>query len=107
MKLMIIGMLHNEKANLFHPITFRKAPHSADGKEYARYKSGGHHTEGFNSREEAVTHITDSLGPRIKEHYGEWSPCLERDFPWDGEGVPAMVLFFSEPDASGNVQPLG
>lgn len=22
------------------------------------------------------------------------TPCLERDFPWDGVAIPAMVVFF-------------
>ena len=29
---------------------------------------------------------------------GEIRTCLEKDFPWDGEGIPTLVVYFAKED---------
>lgn len=96
-----IGMLHNTETNRFHPILFHESPRPSGGP--MRSKSSGHHTVGFDTREEALKYIDTDLGTR---HPG-FHRCLERDFPWDGTTKDAVyVLHFSEPDAQNNVVPM-
>lgn len=90
----VVGILYNEKLNRWHPIYFSEHPLPGDS-DVRRWKSGGHHTEGFPTREEAVVNAED-LADRLTSHSIGGSPklCLEKDFPWDGEDIPAMVVFF-------------
>jgi len=83
------GMLKNTATGRFHPIVFRYAPPPSGDLSggFRRYKSIGHHTKGFDTLEEAITHV--------KEH-SEWE-WTEMVWEWDGEGVPAMVEWFAEP----------
>ena len=58
---MLIGaMLHNEKLDRFHPLFFRPAP-MPGGKDAdmmaQRYRSHGHHTDGFATLEEAEEYM--------------------------------------------------
>ena len=103
----IIAMLHNTKENRWHPILFCESPlpgpHSPD--KPIRHKSKMHHTTGFLTREEAVTDARTVMANAVATE----SDCpakfaLEKDFEWDGEGIPAMVTFFGELD--GVLQPL-
>lgn len=59
-----------------------------------------HHTDGFLVRAEALTYITASFAPAFPGA----KLALEKDFAWNGEGVPALVEFFHEID--GVLQPL-
>ncbi len=63
----------------FHPIYFRYAPMPGGGMEGpdARYKSGGHHTEGFDTHADALNHLVD-LEEALVEKYG--SSCRCPDF---------------------------
>jgi len=81
------GILQNAKTNRYHPISFRQAPmpgNAENGPAY-RYKSFGHHTEGFDTLDQAQ----------------EWVKAKDdcRDvgmvWLWDGEGIPAMVEWFT------------
>ena len=91
----IICMLHNEKENKWHPIVFEEKP-LPGGNGPMRHKSKMHHTGGFDNREDAVISVPE-LEERVKEQaIGEVRINLEKDFPWDGEGIPAMVIFFNE-----------
>lgn len=49
------GLLKNIKTGRFHPILFRPgpAPSSSPEDDSQRYKSSGHHTEGFDTLEAA------------------------------------------------------
>ncbi len=93
----IIAMLHNSGANRWHPILFLEAPLPGDDPDKpVRHKSKGHHTAGFATHAEALAEV-ESMRERLKQHFGsEVRTCLEKDFPWDGDGVPAMVVFFAE-----------
>jgi hypothetical protein len=88
---MIVANLHNEKTNRFHPIVFQEHPLPSDPEDsLGRTKSLGHHTNGFATREEAIAEckeIAEKLPARL---------CIEKDFSWDGEDIPAMVVFFKE-----------
>ncbi len=93
----IVGLIHNLKINTWHPVYFRESPApSSDGSDKAkRYKSGGHYTEGLPSREEGLE-ASKTLVEALKPHaIGSVHLALEKDFPWDGEDVPAMVVWFS------------
>ena len=93
---MIVGLIHNLKLDQWHPVYFRENPApSSDGTELAqRYKSGGHQTTGFNTREEGLE-AAEKLAVAIEDQsIGPVSLALEKDFPWDGEDIPAMVVWF-------------
>lgn len=95
-----IANLHNLKMNRYHPIVFREAPQpSYKEGGLMRSKSIGHHSEGFDTREEAI----EDCQRKAKEMKAEL--CIEKDFTWDGEGVPAMVVFFKK-DEAGKVIPI-
>lgn len=102
----IIGMIHNTKNDTYHPVVFSEHPLPGppeDGK-LVRHKSKMHHTNGFATREEALANARGELAERVAEHFsGKPRFCLAKDFPWDGEGVPAMVVFFVE--VNGEMQP--
>jgi len=87
---MIFGMLQNTKTNRFHPILFRQAPMPGGAdltNQMQRYKSYGHHTEGFDTREQADAHVTLTCAQQ---------GCLNSgaSWEWDGAEMPAMVEFF-------------
>lgn len=104
----VVAMMHNQKLNRWHPVIFREAPlpgpESAD--KPVRHKSSGHHTEGFEKREDAVMEA-QKIARQIVEQdmWSSCSLCLEpdQDAPWDGEGIPADVGFFM-PDGDGKVK---
>jgi len=95
----IVANLHNTKTDRYHPILFDERPLPGGGGP-TRHKSRGHHTEGFDTREEAIAEchrMVENLdcGGRL---------CIAKDFPWDGEETPAMVVFFGE--VEGELQPV-
>lgn len=98
----IIAMLHNQALNRFHPILFRPAPfpggHQPGSAE--RYRSSGHHTEGFATRDEALQHTETDLVPKVPGA----RLALGGDIVWDGQDVPALNLIFGEVD--GQLRPL-
>ncbi len=87
------GLLLNVKTGRFHPISFQPAP-IPGGRIVGRYDSQAHHTEGFDTRDEANAHIQEIV-TRDPEYY-----ATGREWTWDGEGVPAMVEFFGPKEAS-------
>lgn len=103
----VITILHNLKEQRYHPIVFIEyplpGPPSPD--KPVRHKSKGHHTTGFATRDEAVAYASGELLKLVKEYsVGKPKLCLQKDFPWDGEDVPAMVTYFGEVD--GETKPL-
>lgn len=99
----IIAMLHNTKEDKYHPILFLCYP-TPSGMEN-RYKSKVHHTNGFSIREEAVKFANKEL-LEFSKKFGDPSISLNKDFVWDGEDFPAMVVFFTEDTATGEMQPI-
>ena len=58
MKLWVWGMLMNTATGRWHPILFRPAPApSGDVHGFERYRSKGHHTEGFDTEPAARADI--------------------------------------------------
>ena len=78
------GILKNTKTGRFHPIPFRMAI-LPGGVDAGRYKSIAHHTSGFDTIEQAKDHIAG------REDFLDTGKIYD----WDGEGVPAMVEFFT------------
>jgi hypothetical protein len=83
--------LVNTKARTHHPIIFREAPLPGldPGESPRRFKSKCHHTEGFPTREEAMTEARRLAA--IPEISGE---VVDIDMEWNGEGIPALVTYF-------------
>lgn len=79
------GYIHNAKLDKYHPVMFRPGPQpSWEQGEPMRWKSIGHHTEGFPSLEDARAWATTR--DEVLEIYALWE--------WDGEEVPAIVTYF-------------
>lgn len=101
----IIGMLHNTATGRYHWIIFLARPLPGPGEldkpsvsaKWTRYKSHSHHTDGFATREQALTYVREELAPIVQGGFGlEPRLCLEKSFAWDGQDVPAMVVFFAK-----------
>jgi hypothetical protein len=83
-------VLLNTATGRFHPILFRMAP-LPGGSNVPRWKSIGHHTDGFDTIEQAIAYIKDNEDCRMFGIIYLWDG---KDVPWDGKDVPAMVSFF-------------
>lgn len=96
---LIWAMLHNTTTDRWHPILFYESPLPGPpqpGKPI-RHRSKGHHTEGLDTREEALASIeADTL--KLAENYGPVRKCVDKAFEWDGNDLPAMVVYFAEQD---------
>lgn len=93
----VIGIVHNVKANRWHPVYFQRypMPGGMEQTNLTRYRSGGHHTVGFASREEAVHVAKTGIAPRLRNICaGPVSFALEKDFLWNGDDIPTMVAYF-------------
>lgn len=88
-----IGNLHNLATNRHHPILFRESPLPGNPENLVRSKSAGHHTVGFDTREESIAEC-QSMAKRLDGA----DLCIDSDFSWDGNDIPAMVAFFSKID---------
>jgi hypothetical protein len=99
----VVSILHNIKLNRWHPITFelRPPPGGQLSETACRYKSRGHHTEGFETREAALKWI-DTIHQERNPDSGR---SLNADFVWSGEDVPAMVVHFLQKD-DGSYDPM-
>ena len=99
----IHAMLWNAKLNRWHPILFLERPlPGGPGPEVpVRHKSLGHHTVGFETRQAALDWIDAVCQPGhpVRERYGPARKCVAGDIPWDGEGTPALVHYFSGDEA--------
>ncbi len=90
----VVGMLHNTKTNRWHPVIFQESslpgPHSPS--KPVRLKSVGHHTAGFDKREDALRDIEE------KSQQMDPKPLVDvtEDIKWDGESIPAMVGFLTD-----------
>lgn len=91
----IIGMLHNQALNRWHPILFYEAPFPgpAESGKPVRMRSKGHHTEGYATREAAVAGANE-----LAEKVAGARLAIEQDIEWAGDGVPALNLLCAESD---------
>ena len=88
---MIFGMLLNTKTHRWHPILFRPAPMPGDPEmKIPRYKSKGHHTEGFETEDEALGYILTAC-----EQHGFENRTDEYQALWNGEEVPLAMTYFA------------
>lgn len=94
----IVKNMLNKKTNRFHPIVFRWAPLPGPQKDGIpiRYKSQGHHTEGFDTREESIKECELMVGRVNRMNLGKAQLSVEEDLEWNGEGIPAMIIFVHE-----------
>lgn len=101
----IIAMLFNVALRRWHPIIFLPAPTPGD-VDVGRYKSKMHHTAGFETRAAALAEIdTGGLAEKVREHLcPQTATCLDGDIVWDGEGIPAHGMLFTDPDSENKVQ---
>jgi len=93
----IIAMIHNTAFNRWHPVIFEEKPLPGlpDANTPVRHKSRAHHTEGFSTREEALTNARGQLRKLVEKNaVGSVRECLEKSFEWDGKDIPAIVAFF-------------
>jgi hypothetical protein len=81
------GILIHEKTGRFHPIIFRPAPLPGGDKlphGVERYRSLGHHTLGFDTKEAAQRSIQAHPGLVL----------TSQTWQWEGEETPAITWLF-------------
>lgn len=83
----LIMLLFNTAANTWHPIFYFESP--LPSESVTRYKSKGHHTTGFATKEGALKDIELSLVSQIKSMGYTLTQETESFIQWDGTGVPA------------------
>jgi hypothetical protein len=95
-----VNLLLNTSTNRMHFIVFRpaSAPSEDEKDEAHRYRSLGHHTDGFDTRDEAVAFIM----AKIKEGKN-WS-FLDMTWQWDGQDLPVMTFWFADKDIQNGVR---
>ena len=85
-------MLYNVKCGLYHPIVYRESPLPGNQDKLLRFKSEGHHTEGFSNREDAITEAL-KIKNKLQEMGFQIQVYLETNDIWDGDELPLAVLF--------------
>jgi len=101
-----IAMLHDVDKDRYHPIIYKPQPTpSWNEGDPVRSKSMMHHTGGFDTHAEAMASASGlliTMRDQIANGEGNlanWASevycCLEKSFPWDGHGVPALINFFA------------
>lgn len=79
------AILKNGATGRYHPILFRPSPRPSDDPEpgrVCRHRSSGHHTDGFDTVEEAQEMIWQS--PNLTD--------ADLLLDWDGRELPATTL---------------
>lgn len=86
-------MLFNTKNNTWHTIYFVEKPFPGEGvNKVVRYKSKGHHTTGFDTKEKAIDSISGLIDNIASVGmYQKPTIDIEGYCEWDGNGIPAMV----------------
>lgn len=97
-----LGMVRNTATGRFHPMFYRDAPFPGGvdsdlNRNVARFKSGGHHTNGFATREEADSANEESRERLIEAGEKCW-PGLISDWEWDGQGCPSDIRLVNTAD---------
>lgn len=96
----VICILHNEKTNRWHPILFWECPPpSAKLGDCVRWKSKGHHTVGFATRDEAINSAEGGVMAICASQHeikqgGEVYYDVSHDIAWDGDDMPALTMAF-------------
>lgn len=87
-------MLYNTAKNTWHPIIYFESPFPGplSKSSSTRFKSMGHHTGGFVSREDAIADVNkQELVIKEKTLYTNIIREIDEDMYWDGKGVPADI----------------
>lgn len=86
----ITAILHNTKTGEYHPLLFRLRPSPSHdwGDNPNRYKSFAH-SKGYPTSAQAINALDDLRVKDVPRY-------LAAVFPWDGEGIPGVVVFFSQ-----------
>ncbi len=98
----VIAMLHNTETDKWHPILFYEAPFPGTVQGVTRHKSKGHHTLGYDTREEALVWCEDNAKKLEEEGTGKVRLCVDLAFPWDGKDMPAMCIWGQYTNVEGN-----
>lgn len=90
----LIMMLYNTLKETWHPIFYFESPLPGPIEEATliRFKSKGHHTTGFKTRDEALFSATE-LHKQLLEQKNTVFVETEGDLPWDGVDIPADTQF--------------
>lgn len=82
-----VGMLWNTVTGRYHPLPFRLAPLPGEGDLTTglhQFRSMGHHIEGFDTIEAALSHIAE---------HESWI-CINLAWPWNGTDSPLTFETF-------------
>lgn len=91
----LIMMLLNTATKQYHPIFYFESPLATTA--LVRFKSKGHRTIGFDSREDALNSIKTEIVERLHEIGGYFIyQETEGDLLWDGEDIPADIQIRDE-----------
>ena len=97
----VILLLFNTKTERWHPILYWECP-PPSGKlgDCERWKSKGHHTLGFATKEEAINGEAGGVMALAKNQYekkegGDVYYDIEHYSEWDGDGTPSDVAHFN------------
>lgn len=97
----ILGMAHNTTTDRWHPMVYRPDPLPGPGPHAVdRYKSLGHHTEGFDTREDADANQREA-SEKIRVWDGYSPQITDRIVAWNGTGLPIDVLLQPSGDGRG------
>ena len=96
----VLLLLFNTQTERWHPILYWECP-PPSGKlgDCWRWKSKGHHTVGFTSREDAINSKEGGVMHLCQNQYenkvgGDVYYDIEHHGEWDGQGNPADVTCF-------------
>lgn len=92
-------VLRNSNTNRYHPIVFRPSPMPGLADLHAeaqRYRSIGHHADGFDTFESARDYILRMIR---EDSRIVW---VDRMFDWDGLKIPATTQFFTRAELAGS-----
>lgn len=91
-----VKIIYNLKDETWHPILYRESPLPGNPENILRFKSSGHHTVGFKSREDAINDINSDYFKSRLDSMGSYPVYLiDEDILWDGEGIPADIILLS------------
>ncbi len=93
----VILILHNEAQDTYHPILLWEAPPpSGQLGDAERWKSKGHHTEGFKTLQEAIDGEGGALALCKNQHMakvgGEVYYNVDQPLEWDGIPDNAVMV---------------
>ena len=97
----LAGMIHDTHTGRFHPVILKESPLPGPPSpdKPVRFRSHGHHTTGFGSRDDAIASIRDEMAPKLKNlRYLAVLGNPAKDMIWDSntENLPIVAAVISE-----------